>query len=245
MAFKPDDPEAWLRTYYGEDLAELTIYDQNSPGIVEKARELARRGAGTEIGLHSAVCLLRIPQAQYIIPALSQVKPKAIVELGVGGNMGASTAVFLWWCEGVAGTLWSCDRHPANLTGVRFAAVQGGIWHFHEMDSVEFLRSGLIPDNPDLVFIDTIHSYDHTMLELAESEKRTDAILLDDAEYPGFRDGIDGNLADLSELDRRDHGGSEPGGVKRAIEEFLPAHDDWYRHDVGHPNVALLLRGEA
>ncbi|KKL69124.1 hypothetical protein LCGC14_2118120, partial [marine sediment metagenome] len=42
--FRPDDPEQWLRTYYGEKFEELTIYDQNTPGLVELAREAAEQG---------------------------------------------------------------------------------------------------------------------------------------------------------------------------------------------------------
>ncbi len=242
--FRPEDPDQWLRTYYGEDLEELTIYDQNTPGLVEKAREVAEAGGPTEIALHAAICLMRIPQAHCILPALEQVMPHEIVELGVGGNMGASTAVFLQYCEAHGAMLWSCDRNPSAMTGTRFASWEGGIWHFYQMDSVEFLQSGLIPPKPGLIFIDTIHSYDHTGLELLVAETMTDAILLDDAEYPGFRDGIDGKLEDLSPMDKEDHGSSEPGGVKRALAEFLDTHDNWNREDVGHPNVALILRGE-
>jgi len=241
--FRPDDPEQWLRTYYGEKFEELTIYDQNTPGLVELAREAAEQGASSEIALHAAICLMRIPQAQYILPALERVMPRTIVECGVGGNMGASTAVFLNYCEQSGAQLWSCDRNDPALTGARFAGWRGALWHFHQMDSVEFLKSDVVPKNPGLVFIDTIHSYDHTMKELAVAETMTDAILLDDAEYPGFRDGIDGNLADLSPMDKDDHGSSEPGGVKRALAEFLEAQEEWERIDVGHPNVALILRG--
>jgi predicted O-methyltransferase YrrM len=242
--FRPDDPEQWLRTYYGADLAELTIYDQNTPGLVEKSREVAANGALTEISLHAEICLMRIPQAQYILPALEMVWPKQIIECGVGGNMGASTAVFLEYCERYEGKLWSCDRNDPSLTGRRFEGWRDQLWYFYQMDSVEFLCSTLSPDEPDLIFIDTIHSYDHTMKELAVARAMTDAILMDDAEYPGFIDGVDGNLADLSPMDRADHGSSEPGGVKRAIKEFLATEDEWQRIDVGHPNVALLVTGE-
>ena len=75
-----------------------------------------------------------------------------------------------------------------------------------------------------MVFIDTIHSYLHTLEEIRLSSKLTVNILLDDANFVG-------NDFDI-----------EPGGVKRAIKEWLMERDglDWNRTDWWDGHTTLL-----
>ncbi len=251
--FKIKDVRAWMLTNYGHngedektrygEFAQLGIYEPNTPGIVDIAHRAANAPQRSELALHQYLSFIRHPQGLAHTVALNIVWPKTIVELGIGGDMGISTSVFLHWCEQVGGKLYSCDRNPPAWTGRRYEGyVKSGLWLHEQCDSVDFLMNGPIPYNVDMVFIDTIHTFKHTMLELTTASQITDAMLMDDAKYVGYVDGVDGNIEDISPIDRADIEASEPGGVKRAIEAWLEERPEWEKVNLGAPNVALLLR---
>ena len=76
-----------------------------------------------------------------------------------------------------------------------------------------------------MIFIDTIHSYNHTIEEMRLSAKLTNAILMDDATFEG------------NEFD------SAPGGVNRAINTFmLEDSGHWTKTELGTDSVVLLTR---
>lgn len=251
--FKIADVRAWMLEHYGHngedelnrygEFAQLGIYEQNTPGIVDIAHRAANAHQRSELALHQYLSFIRHPQGLTHTVALNIVWPKTIVELGIGGDMGISTSIFLHWCEQVGGKLYSCDRNPPAWTGRRYEEYQkSGLWLQTQCDSLDFLRGPAIPDNPDMIFIDTIHTFKHTMEELAAAAELTDAMLMDDAKYVGYVDGVDGNIEEVSPIDRADIEASEPGGVKRAIEVWLQEHPEWEKVNLGFPNVALLLR---
>lgn len=251
--FKPKDPKKWMLHNYGYhgdaelerygEHSQLDIYAPNTPDITPRAFRAAEGHQRSELALHQYINFMRHPQGLAYTVALNIVWPKTIVELGVGGDMGVSTGIFLHWCEQVGGKLFSCDRNPPSLTGVRYAPYrESGLWYFKQCDSVEFLTSAYPPHAPDMVFIDTIHTFLQTMKELAAAAELTDAMLMDDAQYVGYRDGIDGDIEEIAPIDRADIQASEPGGVKRAIEVWLSERPEWEKVNLGFPNVALLLR---
>jgi len=253
--FKLDNVEEWMlhhyghngedeRTRYGE-YAQLGIYAPNTPDIVERGLRAANATQRSELALHQYMSFMRHPQGLFYTVALNIVWPKTIVELGIGGDMGISTSIFLHWCEQVGGKLYSCDRNPPAWTGVRYAPyVESGLWVHEQCCSLEFLAGNTIPKPADMVFIDTIHTFDHTMKELAAAAEITNVMLMDDAEYVGYMDGIDGNILEVSPIDRADIQASELGGVKRAIAIWLREHPEWEKVNTGMGNVALLLRQE-
>jgi hypothetical protein len=235
MAFKAADPEAWLRKFYGENLEEITVYERNTENVLEKAMEAAKREYEHELALHQQIGFLRVPVELNYCPALCMVWPRTILELGVGGNMAVSTAIFLHWAWRVGGHLVSCDRTPQPIARARFGEHIPDLWELQEMDSVQYLESQ--PQPVDMIFIDTIHTYDHTIKELDLCAGRTDAMLLDDATYTGWEIGVHGEKEDLSPLDAENILNTEPGGVKAAMADWLAAdaNSDWERVDLG-PN---------
>lgn len=200
----------------------LAEYQVNTNDIIPRALSMIGDAFESELQAHREINLLRVPIASYYERALEIVKPCRIVELGVGGDSAISTSVFLAYLEINCMTplLLSCDRNPLGVTKIRYEHV--GFWHFIQTDSVEYLKS--MKDQYDLIFIDTIHSYEHTLSELECASQRTDSILLDDATFEG------------NDFDK------EKGGVKKAIQDWLKKNV-WYKVDIGTENVCLLKRG--
>jgi predicted O-methyltransferase YrrM len=92
------------------------------------------------------------------LPVLAQLasESKTIIELGTRG--GCSTIAFLYGL-GEAGRLWSVDIDPAP----EFAADN---WTFIQGDDLDVEVFGQLPDDVDVVFIDTSHGYAQTLAEL-------------------------------------------------------------------------------
>ena len=199
----------------------LIEYQVNTEDIVAQALSKVDTEFKSELDAHRFLNLMRVPQAIHYEKALEDVKPKSVLELGVGGDSAISTALFLAYLEGVpSGHLTSIERNPLGTTGLRYKHVSH--WTFHMTDSVKFLES--VQDKRfDLIFIDTIHSYTHTMKELELSCKITDAILCDDITFGGNPDD------------------PEPGGVKRAWEEWQGKNSNW-EPIVLHSNIGLLKK---
>lgn len=116
-----------------------------------------------------------------------------LVELGV--RTGNSTSAFLA----------SKDRHVYPTGDIRRAVVWGGLWsvdisppavpgHWHELDHWHFLQADdtspeaqkWLPEKFNLLFIDTSHDYEHTLLELSLYVPRVESggiVLLHDTEW--------------------------------------------------------------
>lgn len=83
-----------------------------------------------------------------------------IIELGV--RSGESTFAFLAAIEAHGGTLWSCDTDaPRFLPNVSPVAP---FWTFVQGDDLS--RWSEAPNDVDVVFIDTSHTYNQTVAEL-------------------------------------------------------------------------------
>jgi len=101
-----------------------------------------------------------------------------IIELGV--RSGNSTAAFLAAVEMFGGHVWSVDIKPPKVPPQWW---QSSLWSDvvgSDLDVVDML-----PDNVDIVFIDTSHHYRHTLDELrlyAPKVKPGGRILLHDTE---------------------------------------------------------------
>lgn len=100
---------------------------------------------------------------------------KVIVELGV--RSGNSTAAFLAAVERTDGHVWSVDigrpQVPAEFE-------QSGRWTFILGDDLTVERS--LPDDIDVLFIDSSHLYEHTLNELRLYGPSSKRILLHDTE---------------------------------------------------------------
>jgi hypothetical protein len=222
---------AWLQKY-GTDVPpealdewskwkHLIEYQVNTVDIVAQAMSRVDTEFKSELDCHRFLNLMRVPQAIAYEEGLKLVKPTTILELGVGGDSAISTSLFLAHLEGVQnGHLTSIERNPLGTTGLRYNHVSH--WKFVLTDSVKFLES--VQDRRfDMVFIDTIHSYTHTLKEIELSSRISDAILCDDITFPGNQDD------------------PEPGGVKRAWEEWQAQYPHW-EAIVLHHNIGLLKK---
>jgi predicted O-methyltransferase YrrM len=239
-----EDTRKWLETY-GKDVSEgdidvwsqykhLAEYQVNTPTIIPAVLNRVDFGFASELEAHKFINILRVPNAaQAYMQALILVNPKHILELGVGGDSAISTAIFLYHVNRRReGKLISIDYNPLGKTAFRYGKYD--FWTFLQEDSVAFLKSHA--DTPsalfgirsiyDMIFIDTIHSYEHTLEELKWASKITRVILMDDATFEG------------NEFDE------QPGGVKRAIKEWLEANSNWRRTDYANGTVSLLRRGK-
>jgi predicted O-methyltransferase YrrM len=87
----------------------------------------------------------------------------ALAELGV--RKGHSTCALLAGLEAAgSGHLWSVDIAPPQVPA---GWEDLPYWHFLQADDLSRTAREHIPEKLDLLFIDTSHSYDHTLAELA------------------------------------------------------------------------------
>lgn len=207
----------------GELWPDTNDYDQNSPGILAKAKDRDERLYRSWIEKAFWLNVLRVPISVQYLAACAKVRPRVILELGTGGSSAHSTGMFLMWLEGQFDnaispkSLISVDRHPLSDAWTRYRRF--GHWKFIQGDSLAVIHA-LVEDripSPkwfDLIFIDSSHEYDHTMTELKQCSMLTDAMLMDDTTHEG---------------------------VANALIEWLPKNPDWLRVDIG-ATVALLER---
>jgi len=204
----------------------LSEYQVNTPDIVPQALNTIGKIFKSELQAHRFINLMRVPLAVSYEKALDIVEPKTILELGVGGDSAISTAIFLaylerWKEDSVEYHLLSVDRNPLDTTLRRYMMVS--FWNFIQGDSIDILKIELsMGRSYHMVFIDTIHSYEHTMEELKNAKLLTKYILLDDATF-------EGNSFD-----------EKKGGVKKAISDFMQEDNHAEKIDLGNPGVCLL-----
>jgi predicted O-methyltransferase YrrM len=229
------DTRNWLLRY-GKEVPEtkldewskwkhLSEYQVNTPDIVDKALGMIGLAYRSELSAHCFINTMRVPgHADAYSELLKLISPVSILELGVGGDSAISTSVFLCYLEKVNGYLISVDRNPLGVTWLRYNNCS--FWKFEQCDSVEYLNRMISNDHRfDMVFIDTIHSYSHTMKELNGASKITGFMLMDDCEFEG------------NDFD------DQPGGVKRAIKEWTESNTNWERvQPQSCNNVCLLMR---
>lgn len=127
---------------------------------------------------------------QQHLPRLRQEARGTVLELGVRG--GSSTVALLAGLEERGGTLWSVDVDPASAAVFPSHAQ----WRFVLADSRDerpVLDAGL-PDELDVLFIDTIHTYEQVRDELTVWGDRVvegGVILFHDTDsYPPIRQAI-------------------------------------------------------
>jgi hypothetical protein len=223
---QPGQPEEWKQWKH------LVEYQPNCVGIVPKV--LARIGTPfeSELDAHAWINYQRVPMhADGYVQACGKYKPKTILELGVGGDSAISTAQFLRHIETMGeGKMLSVDLNPLGITWIRYKDYP--FWTFRQADSLVVLNE-MIKSNTrwDVIFLDTLPYYQHTLKELDLACQITDHILLDDIT-----------------MEALEH--DKEGGKKRAVLEWVPKHPEWERVDYDPPGshaivVGSLIRGDA
>lgn len=229
------DAKNWLLKY-GKDVPEdrfdlwckykhLVEYQVNTLDIVEVALANVGQMFDSELCAHMFINRMRVPgQSEAYLRALKKIDPSTILELGVGGDSAISTSVFLAHIEPkINPRLLSVDRHPLGCTWKRYGEIP--FWEFVQDDSVKRMDALIAKgERFDLVFVDTSHDYRNTKNELDRACQLADAILMDDAEFTG------------NDFD------SEPGGVKRALEDWMLSAPSWEKEMYKGLNVALVYK---
>lgn len=118
-----------------------------------------------------------------------------VIELGV--RTGNSTAAFL----AAGAEVWSVDVEPPAVPGEWH---ENPRWHFLCGDDLAPEVAAVLPAEVDVVFIDTAHTYEHTLAELRTYAPRAGLVLLHDTQWmPGGADA-----------------GSPVGPVARALDGY-------------------------
>ena len=172
-------------------------YDQNSPGIIEKAHDLDKRCFHSDIDKAFWLNVLRVPICASYLAACAKVMPHTILELGTGGDSAHSTGMFIYWLSNIENDslLISADRHPLSHAWLRYRNYD--FWNFIQGDSLTVMKAlnrKDIPEYPatfDMIFIDSSHTYPHTLRELEQASGMTMAILCDDSTHPEVKQSID------------------------------------------------------
>jgi predicted O-methyltransferase YrrM len=130
------------------------------------------------------------------LPYLHQRAKTAKVALELGVRSGCSTAALLCGVEEADGLLWSVDIDMPQ--GPACDWHDNPRWYFVQGDDMILAQTeGILPDEVDLLFIDSSHRYAHTLSELTVYGLRVKVggvILLHDTELesaPGSSDEND------------------------------------------------------
>jgi predicted O-methyltransferase YrrM len=91
------------------------------------------------------------------VDLVQQMGATKVIELGT--RSGVSTIAWLYALEGT-GHLWSVDLDGKPPIG------DHDHWTFIQGDDTDFCVRALLPSPVDIVFIDTSHLYEHTVVEL-------------------------------------------------------------------------------
>lgn len=155
---------------------------------------------------------------------------KTVVELGVGE--GHSTLILLGAVIENGGHLISVDVQPCPTAHRRIVESRLDLshWTFIQMDDLELAKfwSKAI----DLLYIDSSHLYEHTLLELQT--------------YSGFVEEV-GAILLHDTLHTPENNPSEKWDVKRAVDDFVKEKVEWQfiellPDDEGECGLGLLVR---
>ena len=205
------------------DVKELGVpeyikYIHSLPWLKFAEASFKRQGTGYVLVLHEKAV---------------EVKAKTILELGV--MTGESTRALLKAATENGGHLYSVELGDSNLSQVNEALKNGGfedtsLWTFTCGDDLDVAKHWTKP--VDFLFIDTSHTYEHTMSELEAYSKfvvQQGVIVMHDT-Y------MNESMPELYP-------------VKRAINDWMKLHGEWVFEDITPPNdgwgLGLLRRKQS
>lgn len=145
-----------------------------------------------------------------------------ILELGV--RTGNSTAAFLAGAEMVGGHLWSVDIAKPHVPAWWH---ESGRWTLSIGDDLAESTCEKLPDQVDILFIDTSHAFEHTLSELEAHVPRV---------VPG---GV--VLCHDTELKEPEGAPPEPAfPVARALDDFCESHELSWSNRTGCYGLGVL-----
>jgi len=150
---------------------------------------------------------------------VTSIQAKTVIECGV--NTGESTVALLEAVHATGGILISVDIQ--ELPNVRPMLTSYGLidrWNFNLSDDIKFGQAWPADKKADLIFIDTSHTFDHTVreIEVYEPILRPGGIMV-------FHDTV-----------------TFYDGVRKPINMFLKTHKDWPFENKNNCNGLGILR---
>jgi len=139
-----------------------------------------------------------------------------VIELGV--RTGNSTAAFL----AAGAEVWSADTQEPQVP-VEWRG--NPRWHFLRGDDLSPQVLAGLPATADVVFIDTAHTYDHTLAELRAYAPRAPLVLLHDTQWVNGTDA-----------------GTPAGEVARALDEYCAEMGLRWENRPGSYGLGVLRR---
>jgi predicted O-methyltransferase YrrM/GT2 family glycosyltransferase len=152
--------------------------------------------AGTDISEHLPTFLELVLKSE----------AQTVIELGV--RTGVSTIAWLYGLSFTGGHLYSVDIDPAP------AGINHENWHFIRGDDLDPRTLEQLPDNADIVFIDTDHRYELTQAEIKEYSQRVVP-----GGYVVFHD------INVKQFDHHVLGSQPLYPVRKAVLEWVEAED--------------------
>jgi cephalosporin hydroxylase len=147
-----------------------------------------------------------------------------VIELGV--RTGFSTAAFLAAAFAMAGSVHSADIEQPGVPGEWLA---DPLWHFTLGDDLSPAVTAALPARCDVLFIDTLHSREHTLAELGEYMPRVapgGTALFHDTHMP-----VPPQTADP---------GYPAGGVKEALDEWCARTGQQWQNRAGSYGLGVI-----
>jgi predicted O-methyltransferase YrrM len=148
----------------------------------------------------------------------------AVIELGV--RTGFSTAAFLAAAAKAGGTVHSADIEQPRVPG---EWLEDPSWHFVPGDDLSAAVTAALPARCDVLFIDTLHSREHTLAELEEYMPRVapgGIALFHDTHLP-----VPPLIADP---------GYPVGGVKEALDEWCARTGQQWHDRAGSYGLGII-----
>lgn len=156
------------------------------------------------------------------------IRPGAVV-IELGTRTGESTRALLAGAYKSGGQVWSCDVAEAQVPDV---IRNSDRWHFIKADDRGPEAREFLPQQCDVLFIDTSHDYAQTLAELFEYMPRLQpggTALLHDTQW----DFVSGCHVDL---------GEPRGPVAKALNDYCRETGMNWRNRAGHYGLGVIIR---
>ena len=147
---------------------------------------------------------------------------RKIWEIGV--KRGASSSAFLMGLKETLGKLVSVDL-KITKQALELKKAAGTLWDLHEADSRAFRFTGT---NPDMIFFDSLHTYNQLKAELTLLGNRSNRYLAFHDTITFATKGADGESGTyLKQPEDRSCFNSDTHGIRLAIDEFMAENREW------------------
>lgn len=143
--------------FYHEPYTTWRAEDTYSLAMLRQLEEGYRARLAVWSDIQEQMPLLRQAARSYTAPVIAEL----------GTRTGESTSAFLAGAAASGGHVWSVDIGPSTNEWAAY-----GMWDFLSADDMSDEAAQFVPDELDILFIDTSHRYEHTLAELRRFGQR-------------------------------------------------------------------------